>query len=174
MSPPFASLSELHILLANTKLRLSEKFGWTASFTNDAVNEYYIFLYMHYSYPKVNLVPGKVIDEIWHDHILHTSDYNDFCQIYFGSFFHHAPRDRLSNRVIDIEPTLELYKVMYDRPAPKVFWLEDEHVKCRTCRYTNDPIKYFISPSIRSSSKSESTTSSGSSTTKKLTMWECG
>jgi len=33
--------------------------------------------------------PLIIIDELWHDFILHTQDYHSFCTQYFGSYFHH-------------------------------------------------------------------------------------
>jgi hypothetical protein len=32
-----------------------------------------------------------VIDELWHVFILHTKDYTDFCERYFGFYIHHSP-----------------------------------------------------------------------------------
>lgn len=31
------------------------------------------------------------IDEMWHEFILFTQDYMDFCQQYFGEYLHHLP-----------------------------------------------------------------------------------
>lgn len=31
------------------------------------------------------------IDEMWHEFILFTQDYTDFCQQYFGAYMHHLP-----------------------------------------------------------------------------------
>ncbi len=35
--------------------------------------------------------PLLVLDELWHLFILHTRDYNDFSQQYFGEYVHHEP-----------------------------------------------------------------------------------
>jgi hypothetical protein len=35
--------------------------------------------------------PTKIIDEGWHNMILFTQDYADFCQRFFGRFIHHSP-----------------------------------------------------------------------------------
>lgn len=32
-----------------------------------------------------------IIDEFWHTFVLHTKDYADFCNEYFGEFIHHSP-----------------------------------------------------------------------------------
>src|SRR5690242_18091626 len=38
------------------------------------------------------LAPPEGVDAGWHEFILFTEDYADFCQHYFGRFVHHRPR----------------------------------------------------------------------------------
>lgn len=33
--------------------------------------------------------PLLALDELWHDFLLHTRDYDDFCQLYLDVFLHH-------------------------------------------------------------------------------------
>src|SRR5579864_3397426 len=33
----------------------------------------------------------REIDDMWHEFILFTRDYTDFCQQYFGEYVHHLP-----------------------------------------------------------------------------------
>lgn len=33
----------------------------------------------------------QMMDDMWHNFILHTRDYAEFCQNYFGEFVHHVP-----------------------------------------------------------------------------------
>lgn len=42
---------------------------------------------------KYPCLPSKEIDEMWHDFILFTKDYSEFCITYFGKFIHHYPMD---------------------------------------------------------------------------------
>lgn len=39
----------------------------------------------------VMLQSMREIDEMWHEFILFTKDYSDFCQHYFGTYMHHMP-----------------------------------------------------------------------------------
>lgn len=119
---------EIHRGLANTKLRLIQEYGWKPDFVDAAVNEYIRFLEMHIAFPNITIVPGKVVDKVWHDHILHTRDYIAFCQSAFGDYMHHDPKDRSSDKVMDMKPTLELYHQRYGHPAPQVYWLDDVKV----------------------------------------------
>jgi hypothetical protein len=41
-------------------------------------------------------MPSQVVDDLWHEFILYTRAYEDFCQKAFGRFFHHTPAEALS------------------------------------------------------------------------------
>lgn len=43
-------------------------------------------------------MPSQIADELWHEFILHTKNYQAFTQRAFGSFFHHVPAAVLSNQ----------------------------------------------------------------------------
>lgn len=36
-------------------------------------------------------MPSQVVDDLWHEFILHTRDYQQFCDKAFGQFLHHTP-----------------------------------------------------------------------------------
>jgi hypothetical protein len=36
-------------------------------------------------------MPSQVVDQLWHEFILHTRNYADFCRQAFGTFMHHTP-----------------------------------------------------------------------------------
>ena len=40
---------------------------------------------------KINLSPSKEIDTVWHDFILDTKEYANYCMLKFGKFIHHVP-----------------------------------------------------------------------------------
>ena len=42
-------------------------------------------------------MPSQVVDELWHEFILHTRAYEQFCRHAFGRFMHHTPAVALSN-----------------------------------------------------------------------------
>lgn len=41
-------------------------------------------------------MPSQVVDDLWHEFILYTRNYDAFCQKAFGRFFHHTPAIALS------------------------------------------------------------------------------
>jgi hypothetical protein len=36
-------------------------------------------------------MPSQIADDLWHEFILHTRDYQEFCRRAFGGFLHHTP-----------------------------------------------------------------------------------
>ncbi|MFM9968438.1 MAG: glycine-rich domain-containing protein [Burkholderiales bacterium] len=40
---------------------------------------------------KFVAMPSQVVDELWHEFILYTKNYDDFCRNAFGRFMHHTP-----------------------------------------------------------------------------------
>jgi hypothetical protein len=49
------------------------------------------FLAYHKSGRKFVSMPSQVADDLWHEFILYTRNYQAFCARAFGSFFHHTP-----------------------------------------------------------------------------------
>lgn len=48
-----------------------------------------------------SMMPTTIIDKMWHNFILFTPDYADFCNRYFGYFVHHLPADKEFERAKD-------------------------------------------------------------------------
>jgi hypothetical protein len=46
---------------------------------------------------KFVAMPSQVVDDLWHEFILYTRNYEAFCQLGFGRFLHHAPAAVLSS-----------------------------------------------------------------------------
>lgn len=56
-----------------------------------ADREYRRFLALHLSYPSIPLAPNRLVDLMWHAHILDTLRYTDDCLQIFGHVMHHDP-----------------------------------------------------------------------------------
>jgi hypothetical protein len=66
-------------------------------------------------HPKAKLsMPSVVVDDLWHELVLHTRDYAAFCDSAFGRFLHHVPESAMSpaaaaaNRFTGLEATFRL------------------------------------------------------------------
>ncbi len=71
----------------------------------------------------------RLIDDMWHEFILMTRDYTDFCQKYFGKFLHHQVNMK---RVMPEEKTLlaqteNFFHYIYDRLGEDVLrrWFKE-------------------------------------------------
>jgi hypothetical protein len=41
-------------------------------------------------------MPSQIVDNLWHEFILHTCEYQEFCTAAFGRFMHHTPAVAMS------------------------------------------------------------------------------
>ena len=107
--------------LSNIKSRLINKIECGEDLAEKICNEYKRFLNIHKTYPNEYIVPGHLVDEVWHDHILHTKKYQKDCMQLFGAYLHHQPSENGND--CDIKPTLDLYLRLYGFDAPQEIWL---------------------------------------------------
>jgi len=73
------------------KLTKSSEATWTEEMCDFAEEEYKKLLFLKLLHPKVALVPSKLVDKFWHEHILDTMSYQKDCEAVFGYFIHHYP-----------------------------------------------------------------------------------
>jgi hypothetical protein len=64
---------------------------WTTLQCEQAEADYKRFLALKKVYPNKEIVPNRVVDKFWHQHILDTVQYADDSQSVFGYFLHHFP-----------------------------------------------------------------------------------
>lgn len=57
----------------------------------------YFFLAYHHAQYQYLAMPSEVVDDLWHEFILYTREYEQFCKQAFGRFFHHTPAAVLGN-----------------------------------------------------------------------------
>jgi len=70
--------------------KLSRKLGWDIRFALRAIAEYKRFVYLG-MVSDFGVTPSKVIDQVWHEHILFSRAYRDFCDEVLGCEFDHHP-----------------------------------------------------------------------------------
>jgi hypothetical protein len=67
------------------------------------------------------LTPSRIVDDAWHEFILCTRLYADYCQAQFGRFIHHHPGgDETVNRK-QFRRTIELYRQYFGPPDPAIW-----------------------------------------------------
>jgi len=82
--------------LSDIKKKLMDKDhgqGWTAEQADRAELLYRCFLSLQFASDTqaLPIVPPRIADEFWHQHILDTRKYAADCDEIFGNFLHHFP-----------------------------------------------------------------------------------
>ncbi len=86
--------------------KICRKHNWTISFAVKAVSEYKKFIYLGVI-GDFHVTPSKYIDVVWHEHILFTNAYNNFCKEIIEYQFDHYPE------LINVEEETEIYNAQY-------------------------------------------------------------
>ena len=81
------------------------------------------------------LSPSLLVDLAWHEFILFTRYYHEFCLTHYGRFIHHTPSENEDHTIY--QKTIELYIKHYNKP-PEAIWgayaIEEwEASKCGEC-----------------------------------------
>jgi len=84
-------VSELNFQRLKHKMTETTEAEMTAEQWDEGELEYRRFLSLKQWYPGVSLVPSKLVDKIWHAHILDTRAYREDCNNVFGRFIDHYP-----------------------------------------------------------------------------------
>ena len=112
--------------ISHVASRTQKRMGWSNSYTTLILKEYLRYLTIAQTHPDIHLVPSELVDEIWHDHILHTKRYMADCQTLFGRYMHHLPETDpvaiAEGSKPDIKKTLELYVEVFGEAAPREIW----------------------------------------------------
>ncbi|GAA5525298.1 hypothetical protein Maes01_01864 [Microbulbifer aestuariivivens] len=113
LSPAVASLDFARLKYKVTQTAEAEM---TEEAWDKGEEEYRRFLTLKQMYPGVSLVPSKLVDQVWHAHILDTRAYREDCNTVFGRFIDHYPyfgiygEDDQQALQDNFEQTIELYE----------------------------------------------------------------
>ena len=77
-------------------------------------------------YSKEILTPSKSVDLAWHEFILFTRLYQEFCKLKFGRFIHHTPDDNKKTNNRNYLKTIQKYIKYFGEPSVKI-WGEFAH-----------------------------------------------
>lgn len=91
-----------------------------------AIKEYRKMLILNQVYPHTPIVPSKLVDQVWHTHILDTIQYHRDCLRMFGRYLHHAPsfggEEEKTELREDQKVMLEKYQEHFNEAAPVDIW----------------------------------------------------
>ena len=124
-----SDIAEIDLEMVKMKMADPEEgVGWTKEQCEDAEVEYkrYLTLCRKFPYPQHSIVPNKIMDTMWHYHILDTRSYCRDCEKVFGGYFHHFPyfgmrgEEDASNLLRAFNKTGSLYKVTFGEGMDRV------------------------------------------------------
>lgn len=106
--------------------KIATKHNWENWFAMHAINEYKKFIYLGVISPT-QITPSKLIDVVWHEHILFTKAYRDFCLQIIEQDFDHYPEllptaEQTALYKAQYDATLKLYKKEFGIEAPDNIW----------------------------------------------------
>ncbi|MCH2225236.1 MAG: hypothetical protein MK066_10755 [Crocinitomicaceae bacterium] len=83
------------------------------------------------------LTPSILVDYAWHEFILCTKSYANFCEKHFGKFIHHHPGGRTKETISRFRKTMKYY-IMYIGEPKEKYWGEQASIEwlssqCGSC-----------------------------------------
>ena len=88
--------------------KLRRKFGWKKNFALRAIWEYKKFVFLGVI-ADFGVTPSRIIDQVWHEHILFSAGYRLFCQNVIAHNFDHSPE------LVAIGQQTEVFQAQYFR-----------------------------------------------------------
>ncbi|MDQ3243219.1 MAG: hypothetical protein M3Q09_05800 [Gemmatimonadota bacterium] len=106
--------------------KIARKLGWTQGFSLRAIEEYQKFVYLG-MVTESHVTPPKVIDQVWHEHLLFSRPYREFCRDVLGRDFDHNPELIPSEGQTEAfhqqyAATLDLYRSEFNVTPPVDIW----------------------------------------------------
>jgi hypothetical protein len=142
-SPPSPSdalaILDASLDLTNVRMKLTDRDdgpGLSPACLNLLETEYRRFLALHLAHPSAEIVPCKIVDDIWHQHILDTAAYRADCDLIFGRFLDHFPYFGMRGEQDAIAlqsgyaDTLERYRAAFGEP-PDGTWISADAASCK-------------------------------------------
>lgn len=87
-----SAIARIDLEFVKAKLQdVEDGLGWNAEQCDEAEVMYKRFLHLNKRFPNFVLVPSRMIDHVWHQHILDTRAYHRDSETIFGAYFHHNP-----------------------------------------------------------------------------------
>ena len=96
---PAREMCSLDDLLAYRNQDVIERYEDELGLSSEAAEQLFadvrVFLYLSATRePNEEVIPTKALDAGWHEFLMFTQPYQEFCMSYFGTFVHHKPFTR--------------------------------------------------------------------------------
>lgn len=104
-------------------IRLANENFWTKEFTSQAIVEYKKFMYLA-TVSDFMVSPSGIVDTVWHQHLIFTQSYDDFCNL-IGKKIQHVPsthnKEDYERFMQAKKRTTELYMEVFGK-QPNTIW----------------------------------------------------
>jgi uncharacterized membrane protein YgcG len=106
--------------------KIARKHNWNTNFALRAVKEYKKFVYLGIVGDFI-VTPSKIIDVVWHEHLLFSKGYREFCTEVIAYEFDHYPElialdEQTGHFNAQYKDTLELYRTEFGINPPDDIW----------------------------------------------------
>jgi hypothetical protein len=106
--------------------KLARKLGWSPEFAARAIEEYKKYVYLGVT-SDFSVTPSKVIDQVWHEHLLFSRPYRQFCGDVLRQDFDHHPElvpaaEQTGQFRAQYEATLARYEEEFGVAPPPDIW----------------------------------------------------
>ena len=91
----------------------------------------FMFLVVHSEAGQ--LTPSRRVDLAWHEFILCTKAYQDFCNEHFGKMIHHFPGGPQEVHRRQFETTLQHYEHFFGVPSQQYWGQRLDDINCGAC-----------------------------------------
>lgn len=111
----------------NFSLRLANENYWSIGFTHQAIFEYKKFMYLAATSEQM-VSPSPIVDVVWHQHLIFTQSYNEFCGL-LGKQIQHIPSTHnpaeFQKFKLAKERTKRLYSASFGEQPAAIWEAED-------------------------------------------------
>ncbi|KRD08911.1 hypothetical protein ASE21_13740 [Flavobacterium sp. Root901] len=108
--------------------RLALKNHWTVNFTQSAIIEYKKFMLLAATNNEM-VSPSEIVDIVWHEHLIFTNSYTDFCNV-LGKRIEHIPsthnRSEFEKFQTAKERTTGLYEINFGKQPAEIWYYQNE------------------------------------------------
>lgn len=87
---------------------------------NEAFKEFKRYVGLIDAYDKPLPMLSDSVDEVWHQLILYTKEYGEFCEEKLGYFLHHIPEDKKAEKLAKMGFSRTDFIELYDREYGKI------------------------------------------------------
>lgn len=122
--------------LSRALKRTKESNDWDEDRLSKAEKSYRRYLILM-GLSERSICPSPDVDEVWHNHILHTKMYVDDCNDIFGKYIHHLPFPKVDGPIpkphrMMMEYTIAQYEAFFGKEAVSEAGYAIDNAKCKT------------------------------------------